>query len=117
MKNKKNYDLYLSYGAVCSCSTVLRASSLQFWSYPFDWLGGADVVERAELISNDFEGWLELPDFEFVGTREHPEPKNIFRNFEIFNFTDGFLRFQRGFCLVGVAYGYRMGGNSHSCDI
>ena len=77
---RKKYDLYISFGAVCSCSTILRDSRLQFWSYPFDWIGGADVVYRANLVKNDFEGWLNAEDFRFIGTREHPEPKNIFFN-------------------------------------
>lgn len=80
MGKKKVYDLYVSIGAVCSCTSTLRASNLQFFSYPFDWIGGCTVLERTELIVNGFEGWLNKEDLEFYTTYGEPYNKDVYKN-------------------------------------
>lgn len=79
-RNNQNFDLFISLGSACFCTQALRSSSLQFQSYPFDWLAGANFLDRAKIITSDFEDWLKKEYLEYVGEREHPEPKKIFRN-------------------------------------
>ncbi|MBQ7450674.1 hypothetical protein IJS77_04590 [bacterium] len=59
------YDLYVSMGAVCSCTQALRYSKLQFYSYPFDWIGGPSFLERIELIHNNFKDYIIKENLEF----------------------------------------------------
>ena len=56
---KKKYDLIFSMGAACSCSSALRSAELQVASYPFDWLFGSDFCNRANIVVNDFERFLD----------------------------------------------------------
>ena len=57
-----NYDLYISLGDACSCSLALRGSKLQFYSYPLDWIFGADIVERAKYFGNCFDHFIDKED-------------------------------------------------------
>lgn len=77
---KKKYDLYISLGAACSTSMVLRRSNLQFWSYPFDWLSGSNLYDRVKIFLNDFEGWLNKEDLEFLKEFNGPIPRNFYKN-------------------------------------
>jgi len=63
---KWHYDFAFSLGAACSCTESLRKAGLQFASFPFDWLYGADLRRRTDLLCNDFRGWLRLESFEFA---------------------------------------------------
>ena len=77
---KKKFDLFVSIGAACSCSNALRVSNLQFRSYPFDWISGADFNKRIQLLTNDFEDWLNINSMEYIAEREHPVPSKIYKN-------------------------------------
>lgn len=79
-KTKNKYDMYVSLGAGCSCTQTLRKSYLQYYSYPFDWLYGADFIDRIKIIANDFKDWINIEDLELIGTRENPLPCNIYKN-------------------------------------
>lgn len=68
MTRQRNYDLAVSLGGACGCSKSLRNANLQFASFPFDWLNGATLRDRADLISCGFAGWLE------DGLDKRPEP-------------------------------------------
>jgi len=65
---KRRYDLAVSLGGACACSKSLRQAKLQFASFPFDWLNGATLRDRADLISNGFRDWLA------DGLVKRPEP-------------------------------------------
>ena len=56
-------------GFGCGCSQALRAARLQFASYPMDWTGSPGVKASAEMIANDFAGWLDRDDLELVDVR------------------------------------------------
>jgi len=71
VKMKKQYDLIVSIGAACPCTTALRAQHLQDFSYPFDWLFGSTLSTRADILVNDFKGWFDKEDLTFV--REVPD--------------------------------------------
>lgn len=55
----RTYDFIFSIGAACACSSALRRNGLQFASYPFDWVLGPPPDERARMICNGFERWLD----------------------------------------------------------
>lgn len=59
MSERRKYDFVFSLGAACSCSQALRLAGLQFASYPFDWLYGGGLANRARLLVTDFAGWLD----------------------------------------------------------
>ena len=52
------------------CATSLRDAGLRLSSGPFDWLLGPSLKARVDLIANDFAGWFERDDFEFLGNPE-----------------------------------------------
>ena len=63
---KREYDLILSCGQACNCSSALRSCGLQNCSYPFDWQFKADFATKVEILKNRFERYFELKDLEFV---------------------------------------------------
>lgn len=60
------YDLYFSLGGACGCTQILRYCQLQFASYPFDWVFGASITERAEILANHFSGMLQQDAMELI---------------------------------------------------
>lgn len=64
------FDLIVSLGEDCACSSYLRRFALQNASYPFDWLTKAPLKTRIDLIKNDFRGFLER---ENIYQIPHPE--------------------------------------------
>lgn len=54
----KKFDLVVSLGEDCACSSYLRHCKLQDFSYPFDWLTKASFTTRLDLILNDFSDFL-----------------------------------------------------------
>ncbi len=76
----KKYDLIFGLGEACSCTQIIRGSRLQFESYPFDWLSGTNLTGRTKILCDNFETWFNKEDLMFIGTRQHPEPRNIYKN-------------------------------------
>ena len=68
MNTEKEYDLAFSLGAACLCSGALRACSLQFLSFPFDWIIGLSIVERAGFIAKGFEDFIKESELKFAGS-------------------------------------------------
>ena len=64
-KPKKKYDLIFSLGEVCPCTIVLRATGLQWFSYPFDWLFGSSFVGRCQILATRFARYIDKEDLEF----------------------------------------------------
>ncbi|MGN0017442.1 MAG: DUF1796 family putative cysteine peptidase [Candidatus Gastranaerophilaceae bacterium] len=56
---KNKYDLILSIGEDCACSSYLRRCSLQNYSFPFDWLTKAPFENRIKLLLNNFDGFMD----------------------------------------------------------
>lgn len=54
----QKFDLILSLGEDCACTSYLRRFNLQDFSYPFDWLTKADFEKRTEMIVNNFNDFL-----------------------------------------------------------
>ena len=77
---KEKYDLVVSLGANCICSGLLRGNNLQDYSFPFDWLGGADLKTKIKLVINNFKDFFNLEDLECIGSRTNPEPCDIYKN-------------------------------------
>ena len=65
----KEYDMVFSLGFSCGTSQALRAAGLQFASYPLDWTGSPGILTSANIVANDFAGWLEAGDLELVDVR------------------------------------------------
>lgn len=65
----KIYDLIISIGEACSCTQCLRLFKLQDFSYPFDWLWGSTFTKRIDIISSQFENFINKEDLVF----SHPE--------------------------------------------
>lgn len=61
---KTKYDLIFGIGAACSCTQILRKCRLQFFSYPFDWLYGADIETRCKILANNFSDFINFDDLE-----------------------------------------------------
>ena len=68
MSGKKEYDLIFSLGEACSSTQTLRNSKLQIFSYPLDWLFGADFIRRCEILTSKFEHFIEMKDLEYIYT-------------------------------------------------
>ncbi len=62
----KEYDIVYSIGSNCACAIYLNKNNLRKISGPFDWLTGADFKSRIALILNDFDGFMNIEDFEAV---------------------------------------------------
>lgn len=77
---KKTYDLIFSIGDACSCTAALRNSNLQNFSYPFDWLYGCEFIERINLLTSEFEHFINIEDLEYIESRVSPNHYDIYRN-------------------------------------
>ena len=72
----KKFDLIFSLGEACSCSQILRKCRLQFYSYPFDWLFGSDILTRAKILADDYKGFIDFEDLEDFG-QTNKAPANL----------------------------------------
>ena len=54
----KKFDVIISIGEDCACTSYLRRFKLQSSSRPFDWLTKAAFETRIDLIVNDFSNFL-----------------------------------------------------------
>lgn len=57
-----NYDYVISMGAACFVATELNELKLRNMSSPFDWLIGGNFSERADILVNKFERFIEFED-------------------------------------------------------
>lgn len=67
----KKFDLVLSIGEDCACTSYLRRCKLQDYSYPFDWLTKASFSSRLDVILSNFSNFLNKEDLYFL-----EKPKN-----------------------------------------
>ena len=72
----KQYDLIFGIGGACSCTQILRKCRLQFYTYPFDWLFGADIVTRANIVADDFAHFIDREDLDDTG-RNNGDANNL----------------------------------------
>lgn len=77
--HKKKYDLIFSIGETCLATQVLRNSELQSYSYPFDWVGGGDFLNRVSLLCNDFKNFINKEDLVLTDVTESIKT-NIYTN-------------------------------------
>lgn len=76
----EKFDLFVSLGSACSCTQILRTCSLQYYSYPFDWLYGSNFLDRIKILVNNFENWLNKEDLISYGCRAETHPNDIYKN-------------------------------------
>lgn len=78
---KEKYDFIFSLGAACLCTQTLRMCDLQYASYPFDWVYGSTLKERALMLKNSFPDWLPKDFLECVGEQLVEKiPKLVYKN-------------------------------------
>jgi hypothetical protein len=81
---KKSYDIIYSIGDTCSCATCIKSFNLRLTSGPFDWIVGASIETRLNLILNGFTDFLNLDDLQLIIERKGAvfgEYKNLRNNF------------------------------------
>jgi len=76
----KSYDLIFSMGEACCCATILKRCGLRNYSYPFDWMFGGTFDSRMNLLYKEFENFLRIEDMQYCGSRQDPEPCDIYCN-------------------------------------
>lgn len=54
----KKFDLVVSIGEDCACTSYLRRFNLQDCSFPFDWSTKASFETRINLLVNNFDNFL-----------------------------------------------------------
>lgn len=84
----KKFDLIVSLGEDCACSSYLRRFNLQDYTYPFDWLTGASFSTRVDLICNNFKNFLLK---ENIKRLEYPY--NTRKNSDEEDYEDVYLKF------------------------
>lgn len=72
----KKFDLIVSLGEDCACTSYLRRYHLQDFSYPFDWLTKASFETRIELLTNNFTSFLELSNLRKIDKKGNIVDKN-----------------------------------------
>lgn len=87
----KSYDLIFSIGQACSCTGALRRAGLQLYSYPFDWLFGADFAGRVGILLNDFQRFIDKEDLEYFYSEKSISCEAYKNNFNGLVFNHDFL--------------------------
>ncbi len=62
MQNNETFDHIISLGEACFVATMLIDTKQRNFSSPFDWIIGADLQTRLNLILNDFKDFLNIED-------------------------------------------------------
>lgn len=70
---KKTYDLIYSIGASCACAGYMKKHFLRTFSGPLDWLTNTTLETNTNFIINDFNDFLNIEDFEYIGKNPKPE--------------------------------------------
>ena len=85
---KRKYDLAIPLGNACSCTQTLRRAKLQLLSFPYDWVTTgsrdtdilADLSNRVDDICGEFDGWLDINEFESFTSGEFTSKADFYRN-------------------------------------
>ena len=77
---RKRYDLVFSIGEACLCAGILGKLELRNFSSPFDWISGAVLEERVQILLSNFADFINREDLEKIGQRDMPEPRDIYLN-------------------------------------
>ena len=92
----KKFDLIISLGEDCACTSYLRRFNLQYNSYPFDWLTGAEFSKRIDLLCNNFERFLNIEDLKNITKKNtnlcDNRTDSYQNNYTNFNFYHDFLK-------------------------
>lgn len=74
MHFNKKFDLVVSIGEDCACTSYLRRYNLQDYSFPFDWLTKASFETRINLLVDNFAIFLNK---ENIVLMQKPLDKNV----------------------------------------
>ena len=90
---ENKFDLVISLGEDCACTSYLRRCNLQQNSYPFDWLTNAPFENRIKLLVSDFTDFLNFDDLvlmekptAFASDNNHDYYEN--KNTELYHWHD-----------------------------
>ena len=76
----KKFDLVFGIGQACACTRILRRAHLQYYSYPFDWLAGSSLVQRATLVADEYNGFIDFDDLMPANSNNEAENCAIYYN-------------------------------------
>lgn len=62
--NCRSFDIAYSIGDTCGAALYLRRCQMRFASGPLDWLAGGSLHTRTQIITSDFEHFMEEADLE-----------------------------------------------------
>ena len=85
MKNTffdNKFDLIVSLGEDCACTSYLRRFNLQNHSYPFDWLTNGHFENRIELVVNNFKDFINKDDLKEMERPKHFPPDSLHKYYE-----------------------------------
>ena len=74
----RNYGFIFGLGRACACTQTLRKAGLQHLSLPWDWIAvdfdhdAPDLLDRIEIICDDFKDWFNIEDFTYTGPTAGP---------------------------------------------
>ena len=69
------HTIIFPLGYNCDCATFLRNKGLRRYALPFDWLTGATIQTRINLLKNKFEGFLEKENLQPIATTQNSPRK------------------------------------------
>lgn len=111
MQNDRNYDLIFSLGQACSCTSSLRNSHLQNYSYPFDWVYGSNFEGRMQILLDKFERFMEKNDLicaYYEKLNNHIAYKNVFNNLIFVHDFPADIEFEERYIIVKHKYDRRV---------
>lgn len=82
----KTYDFVFGLGRACACTQTLRKAGLQHLSLPWDWIAvdfdntAPDLLDRVNIICNDFKDWFNIEDFVYRGPVAGPGKDHYHNN-------------------------------------
>jgi hypothetical protein len=72
----KKFDFVFSLGENCAAAMYLRKFKLRDMSSPFDWVCNVPLIDRVDLLLNNFSGFLERENLVKISKMEGGDPKH-----------------------------------------
>lgn len=101
---KEKFDLILSLGEDCACSSYLRRFGLQDFSYPFDWLTRFPFDNRIKFLLNDFDDFLTKENLRKIEKPPAPDVDHTCDYYEDFKYNIYFFHDFKYFLPFDEAY-------------
>lgn len=79
---QNKFDIVVSIGEDCACTSYLRRCNLQHNSYPFDWLTNAPLKNRVDLLVDNFIDFFNIEDFKSIEKNNQNQNDKIYDLYE-----------------------------------